>query len=97
MYESAAATKLKSVAEEKGFKVLAIGAPDFRVPFANKFLAEPSDFNGVKIRLMGVPIHRDTYNLLGANVTSMDFSELYSGLQMGLLMLLKILIMPLMP
>jgi len=32
---------------------------------------------------MGVPAHIDTYNALGANVTSMAFKEVYGGLQMG--------------
>lgn len=41
------------------------------------------DFKGMKIRSMGSPIYVGTINALGASATSMAGSEVYSGLQTG--------------
>ncbi|HUT72725.1 MAG TPA: TRAP transporter substrate-binding protein [Desulfatiglandales bacterium] len=43
----------------------------------------PADLEGLKIRTMGSPIFVDTWNALGAQATPMNFGELYTGLQQG--------------
>ena len=49
-----------------------------------KPINKPSDLNGVKIRVPKNRVMVDTYNLLGATATAIDWGELYSALQMGL-------------
>lgn len=44
----------------------------------------PADLKGIKIRVPKNPVMVDTYNLLGANATAIDWGELYSALQQGL-------------
>lgn len=75
--------EIKENALEQRFKILAVRGSSFRIPFGKKFFTKPSDFKGVTIRLMDVPMHRDTYIAFGADVTSTSFAELYSALQMG--------------
>ena len=45
----------------------------------------PEDLNGIKLRTMKVPAHVDTFSALGANPTPMNFGEVYSGLQQGVI------------
>ncbi|MGR5177464.1 TRAP transporter substrate-binding protein [Vibrio mediterranei] len=43
----------------------------------------PEDLKGLKIRTMKVPAHVKTFNSLNASATPMNFGEVYSGLQQG--------------
>lgn len=45
----------------------------------------PEDLEGVKLRTMKVPAHVDTFTTLGANPTPMNFGEVYSALQQGVI------------
>lgn len=45
----------------------------------------PDDLDGVKLRTMKVPAHMDTFNALGASATPMNFGEVYSALQQGVI------------
>lgn len=45
----------------------------------------PADLEGVKLRTMKVPAHVDTFTTLGANPTPMNFGEVYSALQQGVI------------
>ena len=45
----------------------------------------PEDLQGVKLRTMKVPAHVDTFTTLGANPTPMNFGEVYSALQQGVI------------
>ena len=45
----------------------------------------PADLDGVKLRTMKVPAHVDTFTTLGANPTPMNFGEVYSALQQGVI------------
>lgn len=45
----------------------------------------PADLGGIKIRLQPNKVHIDTFKTLGANPTAMDFSEVYSALQQGVI------------
>ncbi|MEH6453318.1 MAG: TRAP transporter substrate-binding protein [Psychromonas sp.] len=44
---------------------------------------KPEDMDGLKIRTMKVPAHVKTFNALGASATPMNFGEVYSALQQG--------------
>ena len=45
----------------------------------------PGDLEGVKLRTMQVPAHVATFEALGANPTPMNFGEVYSALQQGVI------------
>lgn len=48
-------------------------------------IASPEDLEGVKLRTMKVPAHVATFEALGANPTPMNFGEVYSALQQGVI------------
>ena len=43
----------------------------------------PDDMNGIKIRVMEVPIFVEAFEALGANPTPMSWNDIYTGLQQG--------------
>ena len=48
-------------------------------------VATPKDLEGVKLRTMKIPAHVATFETLGANPTPMNFGEVYSALQQGVI------------
>ena len=48
-------------------------------------VATPDDLEGVKLRTMKIPAHVATFETLGANPTPMNFGEVYSALQQGVI------------
>ena len=74
--------ELEKKAEEKGIKVLSL---DFIFGFRNivtdKVIKEPSDLEGVKIRVPASKLWINTFNALGANPVAMPWSETVSALQ----------------
>ncbi|MBG6159896.1 tripartite ATP-independent transporter DctP family solute receptor [Labrenzia sp. EL_159] len=48
-------------------------------------IESPGDLEGVKLRTMKVPAHVATFEALGANPTPMNFGEVYSALQQGVI------------
>lgn len=48
-------------------------------------IVTPTDLDGVKLRTMKVPAHVATFEALGANPTPMNFGEVYSALQQGVI------------
>lgn len=76
--------KAREQGEQVGLMVLAIGAPDFRLPMNNKRpLRSMEDFKGLKIRTMQVPLHMKAYESIGASPVPLPFGELYTALQTG--------------
>jgi TRAP-type C4-dicarboxylate transport system substrate-binding protein len=76
--------KAREQGDQVGLKVLAIGAPDFRLPMNNKLpIKSIADFKGLKIRTMQVPIHMKAYEGIGASPVPLPFGELYTALQTG--------------
>ncbi len=76
--------KAREQGEQVGLKVLAIGAPDFRLPMNNKRpIKSIEDFKGLKIRTMQVPLHMKAYETIGASPVPLPFGELYTALQTG--------------
>lgn len=45
----------------------------------------PADMKGLKIRVMESDAYIDTFNALGANTVTMNYSDVYSGLQQGVI------------
>lgn len=67
---------------QNGLKVAGLWGSTFRYPFSNTGpLTTVEDFKGVKIRLMEVPLHMDTYAAMGANPMSMAMADVYGALQ----------------
>lgn len=76
--------KLLEAADSYDLKGLGFGGPVFRVPMnSRRPLNAPEDFKGLKIRLMEVPVHMDSYRALGASPVPIAFGELYTALQLG--------------
>lgn len=49
----------------------------------NKKVSQISDLKGQNIRVMTNPYHIAYWNALGANAVSMEFTEVFMGLQQG--------------
>jgi tripartite ATP-independent transporter DctP family solute receptor len=71
----------------KGMRVL-----DFGWLFGNRFLTtktkpiyKPEDLHGMKVRVQPTAIYLETIKAMGANPTTMDFKEVYLGLQSGVI------------
>lgn len=78
--------ELEKKAEEKGIKVLSLDYVfGFRHIITNKEIKEPSDLQGVKIRVPASKLWIDTFTALGANPVAMPWSETVSALQQNVI------------
>ncbi|WP_011580132.1 MULTISPECIES: TRAP transporter substrate-binding protein [Chelativorans] len=76
--------QLDDIMYEKGFKVLGWGELGFRyITTKDKPIKSAADLKGVDIRVPNVEPWLVAFRAWGANPTPMDFSELYSALQQG--------------
>jgi len=72
------------IEENVGVKFLTTSAGGFYVLTNNKRpIKKPEDMKGLKIRTMSVPTHTAMMQALGASVTQVAWSELYTSLQTG--------------
>lgn len=70
--------------EENGLYNLAWWETGFRhLSNSNHAVKEPADLKGLKIRTMENPVHLDAFKEFGASPTPMSFTELYTGLEQG--------------
>jgi len=69
--------------ESKGILGLAYWDNGFKVMSANKPLRNPEDFKGIKMRIQSSKTLDSQMRSLGANPQVMAFSEVYQGLQTG--------------
>ncbi|MBI3149517.1 MAG: TRAP transporter substrate-binding protein [Betaproteobacteria bacterium] len=69
--------------ESKGILGLAFWDNGFKVMSANKPLKTPADFKGLKLRIQSSKVLDAQMRALGANPQVMAFSEVYQGLQTG--------------
>lgn len=67
--------------QEKGFYGLNFWESGFKQYTANKPITSPTDFNGLKFRVMESPMLIAQYKALGANAIPIDFAETYNALQ----------------
>ncbi|MBE0597584.1 MAG: TRAP transporter substrate-binding protein [Desulfuromonadales bacterium] len=81
--EGAVGKKLLSKLEPKGILGLAYWDNGFKVMSANKPLRTPADFRGLKMRIQSSKILEAQMRALGALPQVMAFSEVYQGLQTG--------------
>jgi TRAP-type C4-dicarboxylate transport system substrate-binding protein len=68
---------------ERDLYPLALVPEGWQVWSANRAIRTPADFNGLAIRTMDNRLLRETYAAYGASPTTMEYGELYSGLQLG--------------
>lgn len=69
---------------ENGFSCLGVLSYGWKGLSNNvRAVRTPADLNGLKIRVMEVPMFIDMFKALGANPTPMSWNEIYTGLQQG--------------
>jgi len=67
---------------KKGFKVIGYAHLGFRhITNSKRPIEKPSDLTGIKIRLQPNELHMQTFRMLGANPTAMDWAEVFSAMQ----------------
>jgi C4-dicarboxylate-binding protein DctP len=81
--EGPVGAKLMAKLEPKGFKGLAFWDNGFKIMSANKPLIHPDDFKGLKFRIQSSKVIDAQMRALGAIPQVMAFSEVYQGLQTG--------------
>jgi tripartite ATP-independent transporter DctP family solute receptor len=70
--------------KERGVTPLAWGENGFReLSNSQRGIDEPSDLDGLKIRVVGSPLFQDTFNALGANPTQMSWADAKPALTTG--------------
>lgn len=76
--------KLSEILVEKGVQPLGFGENGFRqITNGVKEIKSPADMKGLKIRIPGITMYTDLYRALGADPTTMTFSEVFTSLQQG--------------
>jgi len=70
---------------DRGFQPLCYLTAGWQWFTGNKWLKTPDDFVGLKHRVMASKILVEDYRAYGANPTTLDYTEIYSGLQTGLI------------
>lgn len=81
-----AGEKLKDLIRSKGIEPLAFGESGYRQITNNvKPIVSPEDLAGLKIRTPSMTMMLDTYKELGADPTTMNFSEVFTSLQQGVI------------
>ncbi|MBK1783668.1 DctP family TRAP transporter solute-binding subunit [Prauserella cavernicola] len=82
--ESGAREAYEDLCAEYGVKMLGFGESGFRQVSNNvRPVRTPDDLDGIKIRIPGIGLFTDIYRGMGANPTTMNFSEVFTSLQQG--------------
>jgi tripartite ATP-independent transporter DctP family solute receptor len=71
----------------KGMRILDLGwlFGNRHLTTKSKAIYKPEDLKGMKIRVQPTAIYLETIKAMGANPTTMDFKEVYLGLQSGVI------------
>ncbi len=84
--DTAVGTKLKEMVNPKGFVALDFWDNYFKqLSSSKKALLLPTDAAGQKFRIMSSKVLEAQFKAVGANTQMMPFSEVYSGLQRGVI------------
>lgn len=82
--ESGGVEAYEQLSESVGVKMLGFGESGFRQITNNvRPIEEPEDVQDIKMRIPGIGLFTDAYQLLGANPTTMNFAEVFTSLQQG--------------
>jgi len=77
---------LDNIMYEKGYKCLGWGElGDRYVTTKDRIVRKASDLKGLDIRIPNVPVFLAAFKAWGANPTPLDFTEVYSALQQGVI------------
>ena len=72
--------------KEKGLVGLGVGVNGFRqLTNAKQAVRKPEDLKGIKFRVAGTDLFIGTFRLLGANALKMNFPEVFTSLQEGVI------------
>ncbi|MBO8163979.1 MAG: DctP family TRAP transporter solute-binding subunit [Brevibacillus sp.] len=78
--------KLKELVRSKGIEPLAFGESGYRqITNSKKAIVTPEDLNGLKIRTPSMEMMVDTFKAFGADPTVMNFAEVFTSLQQGVI------------
>ncbi len=70
--------------EQKGVTPIAWGENGFReVTNSKRPIRRPEDFQGLNIRVVGIPIFADIFRTLGANPVSINFTQMQEAFRHG--------------
>ena len=84
--DGAVGKKLKAMVTKKGFIALNFWDNHFKqLSSSKRALIAPSDAKGQKFRIMSSKVLEAQFKAVGANPQMMPFSEVYSGLQQGVI------------
>ena len=83
--ESELAIEVVKPLEEKGIKPLGYFFQGWRHTHSNIAVRTPEDLKGIKIRTEPAPIRLAIFKALGANPIPMDFGEVFTSLQQGVI------------
>jgi tripartite ATP-independent transporter DctP family solute receptor len=71
---------------EKGIVGLGIGVNGYReLTNSKRPVSSPDDLKGIKFRVAGSKLYLETFKLLGANALTMNFGEVFTALQQGVI------------
>jgi tripartite ATP-independent transporter DctP family solute receptor len=78
--------QLSKELETNNFKMLGYYQLGFRnITNSKRAVRTPADLEGLKIRLQPNPVHIESFRILGANPIGMDWAEVYSAMQQGVI------------
>jgi tripartite ATP-independent transporter DctP family solute receptor len=71
---------------EKGIVGLGIGVNGYReLTNSKRPISSPDDMKGIKFRVAGSKLYLESFKLLGANAVTMNFGEVFTALQQGVI------------
>jgi C4-dicarboxylate-binding protein DctP len=70
--------------KKRNLRVLGYITISLKQFIGNKPITSPADFNGLKWRTMKSPLIIETYKTLGSSPATVDYHEVYTALQMGI-------------
>jgi tripartite ATP-independent transporter DctP family solute receptor len=76
-------SRLLKLIEHKGVVPIAWGENGFRELNSTRSVRRPEDLQGLKVRVVGVPICIEVFRALGANPVSMNWGEALTAFQQG--------------
>lgn len=76
---------IKKESEGTGLKVVGFSTLGYRTFTTNKEIVDFEDWKGLDLRTIENPIHIEAINSWGATATPLSFTEVYAGLQQGLI------------
>jgi tripartite ATP-independent transporter DctP family solute receptor len=74
---------VQAIEKKTDVEVLGIYENGFRHTMSRREIVVPSDMKGMKIRIAGGKLRQDVFRAMGANPTPIDWTEVFTALQTG--------------